>query len=76
MSKPPEQPREQPPEPEWLCICIRRKPGTYEEAGGWVLRIGRIPEGRVPTDRSFEPNVLGVILGHIQAAIVHYRDNA
>lgn len=66
--------RKQAPEDEWLCICVRKQPGSYHRPGGWELRVGYIPEGRVPADQRYEPNVLGVVMGHIEGVIATHRE--
>jgi hypothetical protein len=69
-----ETPRTQEAEPEWLCLCLRKRPGSYHVPGGWEMRVGRIPEGRVPSEQVFEPNLLDVIIGHAMGVICNYRD--
>jgi hypothetical protein len=72
----PQQPRAQEPEPEWLVFAIRRVPGTYETSGGWELRAGKAPEGRIPPlETHHHPNLLAVILGHVEHAIMRHREH-
>lgn len=76
MSKPTSnEPRKAEPESEWLVFAIRKVPGTYEQPGGWALRTGIVPEGRVPGNEEHAPNLFAIVLAKMEHIASWYRDH-